>query len=141
MFVRFLRLLSHSQSLYRSRRSRTIFFIMCFFINDAKAELKNVDKIIIDGFLDGIIAPFKNGSKSINHATQSIDKKILGSDGSAEIEDGKVRIDTKNENSLKIAAEFRKNYKKPEQCKEPETEEIRTQCANLYIRARKAAMQ
>lgn len=146
MFARSLRSLTHSQSLSRSRRSRAALIFCIIFSFNAIAEekngLKNVDKIIIDGVLTGITAPFKNLDKTLNYTAKSADKKFFGNDGKAEIEtkDGNLKINTANIDSMKLAAEFRRNYKKSSECLEPINEEINIKCANKYIRARKAAL-
>lgn len=98
-----------------------------------------------DNVIKSMVEITKNAvsSKNINNIGNSINKNVFQQEGTAKIEigDGNLKIDTKNNESIRLAAEFRKNYKKSEKCKEPETEEIRTQCVNIYIRARKAAMQ
>lgn len=83
MFARYLRSLSRSQSLSRSRRSRAMMIVFCTALScnviaEQKHDLKNIDKTIIDGVLTGITAPFKNLDKKLNYAAKSADKKIFG---------------------------------------------------------------
>ena len=70
---------------------------------------------------------------------KSINKNVFQQEGTAKIEtkNGNIKIDTQDAESMRLAAEFRKNYIKSEYCKEPENDEIRKQCANEYIDARK----
>ena len=76
-------------------------------------------------------------------AIKSIDKHLFKKDGDGKIEtkDGNLKIDTKDTESMRLAAEFRRNYKKSPECLEPISEEISIKCANEYIRARKAAIK
>ena len=146
MFSRSLRSLTRSQSLSRSRRSRAAIFLCVIFSCNAKAEekhgLKNLDKVVIDGVLTGITTPFKNLDKTLNYTEKSVNKKFFGNDGKAEIEtkDGNLKINTADVESMKLAAEFRRNYKKSSECLEPINEEINIKCANEYIKARKSAL-
>lgn len=75
MFPRYLRSLSRSQSLSRSRRSRVgLVLCMIFSFNsnaEQKSGLKNLDKTIINGVLTGITAPFKNLDKALNYTAKS----------------------------------------------------------------------
>lgn len=77
--------------------------------------------------------PFKTGKKVINGEES----------GSASIETkgSKLKIDTKDAESMRLAAEFRKNYKKSSECLEPANEEINIKCANEYIKARKETIK
>lgn len=126
MFARYLRSLSRSQSLSRSRRSRAAIF--CLIIWNSAIAQPNYEKAAEKGFL----IPFKAGKKIINGETEGI--------GQIETKDGSLKIDTQNAESIKLAAEFRKNYKKSPECLEPTSEEISIKCANKYIQARKEAL-
>lgn len=81
--------------------------------------------------------------ESMKKLDKSISNNLFHQEGTAKIEtkSGDLKIDTKDAESLKKAAEFRKNYKKNAECLEPANEEISIKCANDYIRARKAAMK
>lgn len=81
--------------------------------------------------------------KNIKTLDKSIGNNIFHQEGAAKIEtkSGDLKIDTKDAESLKQAAEFRKNYKKSAECLEPTSEEISIKCANEYIRARKAEIK
>jgi hypothetical protein len=109
---------------------KAVFVLLLTLCHFTQAQ-PNYGKVIVDGFEQGLIMPF-NGAKKI----------ITEGEGSGKIEtkDGKVKIDTKNAESLKKADEFRKNYKKSTECLEPENEEIRIKCVNDYIRTRKKAI-
>lgn len=86
MLARSLRSLTLSQSLVRSRRSRTILILCIIFSCNSNAEqkngLKNVDKTIIDGVLFGITAPFKNLDKTLNYTAKSAEKKFFNKEES-----------------------------------------------------------
>lgn len=146
----FLGSLARSQSLSRSPRHnkgkiyKIIYKIIAFSLlatNVANAEKQNLGQFAIDEVVKNIIElPQKAATDGVRSVNKSIGKELFKSEGSGKIEikNGNLKIDTKNEKSLELAAEFRKNYKKPPQCVEPATEKIRIKCANEYINARQA---
>lgn len=127
----------------RFRKSAIVAFSLAITLtNNAKAERPDYGQIAIDGMIKGMLLPLTNGDKELKNVNKSIKKELFNPDGTGKIEtkDGSVKIDTKDAESMKKADEFRKNYKKPPECFEPNSEEIRIKCANAYIRARKTAM-
>ncbi|MDD2864262.1 MAG: hypothetical protein PHC99_06000 [Methylococcales bacterium] len=110
--------------------------------NATNAKQPDFGQMAIDGMVQGILMPFthsKDGTKSVS---KSVEKQLFNPEGNGKIEtkDGSVKIDTKDPQSLKLANEFRRNYKKSPECLEPASEEINIKCANDYIKARKSAL-
>lgn len=117
----------------RSRGSCALLLLIISVV--AKAQ-PDYGKIVNEGLEKGVMIGL--GAKT-KQQTDLI-KTIMKPEGKGKIEtkEGDLKIDTQNIESLKQAEEFRKNYKKPKYCEEPEREEIRIQCANEYIKARKS---
>lgn len=123
-----------------------IILIICVKNNAiAGQKTKNWGENFNDNVIKSMIDITKNAvsSKNINNISNSINKNIFKQEGTATIEtkNGNLKIDTQNAESMRLAAEFRKNYKKSKECLEPANEKISIKCANEYIRARKAAMK
>lgn len=89
----------------------------------------NYEKIVEDGIIKGMLIPLKATKKAFNEEIAEIETK-----------DGKVKINTKDNESMKKAAEFRKNYIKPKQCNNIQSEQIQIECNNAFINARKEAI-
>jgi hypothetical protein len=110
---------------------KAVFLLLLTLCNVTQAQ-PDYGKVIVDGFEKGLIMPFSSAKKIITNEGEG--------SGKIETKDGKVKIDTKNAESMKKADEFRRNYKKSSECLEPENEEIRIKCVNEYIHARKKAI-
>lgn len=128
-----LRTLCRSHSLPRFARFCAS-LLLVVMVEESKAQ-PNYEKIINEGITKGVMI----GLGATTKPETDLIKTIIKPEGKGKIEtkDGNVKIDTQNTESLKQAEEFRRNYKKSKECQEPETEEIRTQCTNEFINARK----
>ncbi len=117
--------------------------VLCFLAtNAANAQKPDYGQLAIDGMVKGVLMPFTHGNDAAKNVNKSIEKQLFNPEGNGKIEtkDGSVKIDTKDPKSLKLADEFRRNYKKSPECLEPANEEISIKCANDYIKARKSAL-
>ena len=108
--------LARSRSLVRViHAQKNIFKIIAFSVlatNTANAQQPNYGQVAIDGMVQGILKPFTHGTEGATSVGKSFEKQIFKPEGSGKIEtkDGRIKIDTKDAESMRIAAEFRQNY-------------------------------